>query len=154
MYFTYSRSIIRFQLFTRIRMTIYVENLSWKRLQILRESESLWGRFCNWITSTENRLSIGWFGVLMIPTLLTSIEQNLQVRFVLSFVDLIVSLFVVLCLIDCSLVLIRFRVLKLSLCSLFRFRIGLVWFCVLFFLSYGFDVWFGYNLCINYRISY
>ncbi|KAK2996485.1 hypothetical protein RJ639_025308 [Escallonia herrerae] len=27
-----------------------------------RESESLWGRFCNWITSTENRLYIGWFG--------------------------------------------------------------------------------------------
>ncbi|KAJ4732036.1 Photosystem II protein D1, partial [Rhynchospora pubera] len=30
------------------------------------------GRFCNWITSTENRLYIGWFGVLMIPTLLTA----------------------------------------------------------------------------------
>ncbi|KAM0021956.1 putative photosystem II [Helianthus debilis subsp. tardiflorus] len=37
-----------------------------------RESESLWGRFCNWITSTENRLYIGWFSVLMIPTLLTA----------------------------------------------------------------------------------
>jgi photosystem II P680 reaction center D1 protein len=37
-----------------------------------RESESLWGRFCNWITSTENRVYIGWFGVLMIPTLLTA----------------------------------------------------------------------------------
>uniref|UniRef100_A0A7N0V5H0 32 kDa thylakoid membrane protein n=1 Tax=Kalanchoe fedtschenkoi TaxID=63787 RepID=A0A7N0V5H0_KALFE len=37
-----------------------------------RETESLWGRFCNWITSTENRLYIGWFGVLMIPTLLTA----------------------------------------------------------------------------------
>ncbi|KAL5646432.1 hypothetical protein ACJX0J_001208 [Zea mays] len=37
-----------------------------------RESTSLWGRFCNWITSTENRLYIGWFGVLMIPTLLTA----------------------------------------------------------------------------------
>ncbi|KAJ6687280.1 PHOTOSYSTEM II PROTEIN D1 [Salix purpurea] len=37
-----------------------------------RESESLWGRFCNWITSTENRLYIGWFGVVMIPTLLTA----------------------------------------------------------------------------------
>nr|GLL25469.1 photosystem II protein D1 [Ipomoea trifida]GLL25484.1 photosystem II protein D1 [Ipomoea trifida]GLL25510.1 photosystem II protein D1 [Ipomoea trifida]GLL41348.1 photosystem II protein D1 [Ipomoea trifida] len=37
-----------------------------------RESQSLWGRFCNWITSTENRLYIGWFGVLMIPTLLTA----------------------------------------------------------------------------------
>ncbi|KAI3855147.1 hypothetical protein MKX03_018541 [Papaver bracteatum] len=37
-----------------------------------RKSEILWGRFCNWITSTENRLYIGWFGVLMIPTLLTA----------------------------------------------------------------------------------
>jgi photosystem II P680 reaction center D1 protein len=37
-----------------------------------RESESLWGRLCNWITSTENRLYIGWFGVLMIPTVLTA----------------------------------------------------------------------------------
>ena len=35
-----------------------------------RESESLWGRFCNWITSTENHLYIRWFGILMIPTLL------------------------------------------------------------------------------------
>ncbi|PHU24652.1 Photosystem II protein D1 [Capsicum chinense] len=35
-----------------------------------RESKSLWGHFCNWITSTENRLYIGRFGVLMIPTLL------------------------------------------------------------------------------------
>ncbi|EXB38501.1 Photosystem Q(B) protein [Morus notabilis] len=41
-----------------------------------RESESLWGRFCNWITSTENRLYIGWFGVLMIPTLLTATSVN------------------------------------------------------------------------------
>jgi photosystem II P680 reaction center D1 protein len=37
-----------------------------------RESESLWGRFCNWITSTVNRLYIGCFGVLIFPTLLTA----------------------------------------------------------------------------------
>ena len=37
-----------------------------------RESTSLWARFCEWVTSTENRLYIGWFGVLMIPTLLTA----------------------------------------------------------------------------------
>ncbi len=37
-----------------------------------RQSNNLWDRFCNWITSTENRLYIGWFGVLMIPTLLTA----------------------------------------------------------------------------------
>ncbi|MBL1201159.1 MAG: photosystem II q(b) protein, partial [Nostoc sp. GBBB01] len=33
-----------------------------------RESANVWGRFANWITSTNNRLYIGWFGVLMIPT--------------------------------------------------------------------------------------
>jgi hypothetical protein len=37
-----------------------------------RETTSLWARFCEWITSTENRLYIGWFGVIMIPTLLTA----------------------------------------------------------------------------------
>jgi len=37
-----------------------------------RASLSLWARFCEWITSTENRIYIGWFGVVMIPTLLTA----------------------------------------------------------------------------------
>jgi photosystem II P680 reaction center D1 protein len=32
----------------------------------------LWDRTCRWITSTENRLYIGWFGVLMIPCLLAA----------------------------------------------------------------------------------
>ncbi len=31
-----------------------------------------WAWFCEWITSAENRLYIGWFGVLMIPTLLVA----------------------------------------------------------------------------------
>ncbi|MBD2527312.1 photosystem II q(b) protein [Nostoc sp. FACHB-133] len=37
-----------------------------------RSSTNVWERFCEWITSTDNRLYIGWFGVLMIPTLLTA----------------------------------------------------------------------------------
>ena len=37
-----------------------------------RENATLWARFCEWVTSTENRLYIGWFGVLMFPTLLTA----------------------------------------------------------------------------------
>jgi len=37
-----------------------------------RQSNSLWERFCSWITSTDNRLYIGWFGVLLIPTALTA----------------------------------------------------------------------------------
>jgi photosystem II P680 reaction center D1 protein len=40
----------------------------------------IWDRFCNWITSTNNRLYIGWFGVLMIPTLLAA-----TVCFVIAF---------------------------------------------------------------------
>merc|ERR1712146_101047 len=31
-------------------------------------------QFCAWITSTENRLYIGWFGCIMFPTLLTAIS--------------------------------------------------------------------------------
>ena len=37
-----------------------------------RGSSTLWARFAEWVTSIENRLYIGWFGVLMIPTLLTA----------------------------------------------------------------------------------
>lgn len=40
--------------------------------QLGLQEQSLWSRFCCWITSTSNRLYIGWFGVLMIPTLLTA----------------------------------------------------------------------------------
>ncbi|MCM1981613.1 Photosystem Q(B) protein 1 [Lyngbya confervoides] len=29
----------------------------------------VWDPFCEWITSTQNRFYLGWFGVLMIPTL-------------------------------------------------------------------------------------
>ena len=35
-------------------------------------SASVWERFCSWVTSTDNRLYVGWFGVLMIPTLLAA----------------------------------------------------------------------------------
>lgn len=41
----------------------------------------IWDRFCHWITSTNNRLYIGWFGVLMIPTLLVA-----TIVFILAFV--------------------------------------------------------------------
>lgn len=33
---------------------------------------SLWERFCRWVTSTDNRIYIGWFGVIAIPTLSTA----------------------------------------------------------------------------------
>lgn len=37
-----------------------------------RSSANVWERFCQWVTSTENRLYVGWFGVLMVPTLLAA----------------------------------------------------------------------------------
>ena len=36
------------------------------------QAQNSWERFCQWITSTNNRIYIGWFGVLMIPTLLAA----------------------------------------------------------------------------------
>ncbi|MBH8553187.1 photosystem II q(b) protein, partial [Nostocaceae cyanobacterium CENA357] len=37
-----------------------------------RQSANVWEQFCNWITNTNNRIYIGWFGVLMIPALLAA----------------------------------------------------------------------------------
>ena len=37
-----------------------------------RSGASAWNQFCEWVTSTNNRLYVGWFGVLMIPTLLSA----------------------------------------------------------------------------------
>jgi photosystem II P680 reaction center D1 protein len=40
-----------------------------------------WERFCDWVTSTNNRIYIGWFGILMIPTLLVA-----ATCFILAFI--------------------------------------------------------------------
>ncbi|MEN9869973.1 MAG: photosystem protein, partial [Cyanobacteriota bacterium] len=37
-----------------------------------RETRGAWENFCQWVTSTNNRIYVGWFGVLMIPTLLAA----------------------------------------------------------------------------------
>lgn len=37
-----------------------------------RSGANAWEQFCNWVTSTDNRLYVGWFGVLMIPCLLVA----------------------------------------------------------------------------------
>ena len=42
---------------------------------------SNWENFCEWVTSTNNRLYVGWFGVLMIPCLLAA-----TVCFITAFV--------------------------------------------------------------------
>jgi len=45
------------------------------------QSQSSWNNFCDWVTSTDNRLYVGWFGVLMIPTLLAA-----TICFIVAFV--------------------------------------------------------------------
>lgn len=40
-----------------------------------------WESFCQWVTSTNNRLYIGWFGTLMIPTLIAA-----TVCFIVAFI--------------------------------------------------------------------
>ena len=46
-----------------------------------RQQTSSWESFCEWVTSTNNRLYVGWFGVLMIPTLLAA-----TICFIVAFI--------------------------------------------------------------------
>ncbi|AFZ56659.1 Photosystem Q(B) protein [Anabaena cylindrica PCC 7122] len=74
------------QLNKDIRLTCLEQRLT-SELKIMTislqqsQSNNLWDKFCNWITSTNNRMYIGWFGVLMIPTLLTA-----TICFVIAFI--------------------------------------------------------------------
>ena len=46
-----------------------------------RNSTNLWNDFCSWVTSTNNRLYVGWAGTIMIPCLLTA-----TTCFILAFI--------------------------------------------------------------------
>ena len=46
-----------------------------------RMSGNSWETFCQWVASTNNRLYVGWFGVLMIPCLLAA-----TICFIVAFV--------------------------------------------------------------------
>jgi len=46
-----------------------------------RQGASAWNQFCEWVTSTDNRLYVGWFGVLMIPCLLAA-----TICFIVAFI--------------------------------------------------------------------
>ncbi|HJN36837.1 MAG TPA: photosystem II q(b) protein, partial [Prochlorococcaceae cyanobacterium Fu_MAG_50] len=37
-----------------------------------RSGAGSWTQFCAWVTDTNNRIYLGWFGVLMIPCLLAA----------------------------------------------------------------------------------
>ena len=43
--------------------------------------QSNWASFCDWVTNTDNRIYVGWFGVLMIPCLLAA-----TICFIIAFV--------------------------------------------------------------------
>ena len=45
------------------------------------QQNNTWEAFCKWVTSTDNRLYVGWFGILMIPTLLAA-----TICFIIAFV--------------------------------------------------------------------
>ena len=38
----------------------------------LKKNPSIWDRYVEWVSSTENRLYVGHFGVLMVPCLLAA----------------------------------------------------------------------------------
>ncbi|MFM2061709.1 MAG: hypothetical protein RLZZ507_1379 [Cyanobacteriota bacterium] len=82
----YLTNYITIKLNKDIRLTCLEQRLT-SELKIMTislqqsQSNNIWDKFCNWITSTNNRMYIGWFGVLMIPTLLTA-----TICFVIAFI--------------------------------------------------------------------
>ena len=46
-----------------------------------QRQSNTWEQFCNWITSTDNRIYVGWFGVLMVPCLLAA-----TICFIVAFI--------------------------------------------------------------------
>ena len=61
-----------------------------------------WESFCQWVTSTDNRLYVGWFGVLMIPCLLvaTSVFIIAFIAIILVFIDIIIAIIVFIAIIN------------------------------------------------------
>ena len=47
----------------------------------VKQQENLWEKYLNWVTSTDNRIYIGNFGTLMIPTLLAA-----AICFIVAFI--------------------------------------------------------------------
>jgi photosystem II P680 reaction center D1 protein len=43
-----------------------------QNIQSISRRQTAWSQFASWITSLNNRIYVGWFGVIMIPTLLTA----------------------------------------------------------------------------------
>jgi len=50
-------------------------------ISIKQPASQTWEDFCSWVTSTNNRLYVGWFGTLMIPCLLAA-----AICFIMAFI--------------------------------------------------------------------
>ena len=61
--------------------TTYIQANHMAAISLQRDTTTNWEKFCNWVTSTDNRLYVGWFGVLMIPCLLAA-----STCFILAFI--------------------------------------------------------------------
>jgi photosystem II P680 reaction center D1 protein len=48
--------------------TLQMANITAQRPGIGGAVSTAWEDFCSWVTSTDNRLYVGWFGTVMIPT--------------------------------------------------------------------------------------
>ena len=56
-------------------------NFTMTAIAASRSRSNPWDLFCDWITSTDNRLYVGWFGTLMIPCLLAA-----TICFIIAFI--------------------------------------------------------------------
>merc|ERR1711924_48707 len=54
--------------FEQILNALFMTTIQQQRSSLLKG----WPQFCEWVTSTNNRIYVGWFGVLMIPCLLAA----------------------------------------------------------------------------------
>ena len=62
-------------------MVLLISYSKWATTLSRQQGVINWDSFCEWVTSTNNRLYVGWFGVLMIPTLLAA-----TICFIVAFI--------------------------------------------------------------------
>jgi photosystem II P680 reaction center D1 protein len=49
-----------------------LDQLPENKASIPKQNQISWEGFCQWVTSTDNRIYIGWFGVILIPVMCTA----------------------------------------------------------------------------------
>ena len=75
-------SIHRRENFSAEYLTLEPRNFNTMTASITQQrAGNQWEQFCEWVTSTDNRLYVGWFGTLMSPCLLAA-----TICFIVAFV--------------------------------------------------------------------